>query len=91
MYGSGYIFSKKFFTGWVVVGILWLFCSSICVGIYPLWEGRKTCSRTIKAIFMDVTGRGRPITHGRATIAETADVEETTREDEKKAAKEASM
>jgi hypothetical protein len=28
MFGSGYIFSKKFFTGWVVVGILWLFCSS---------------------------------------------------------------
>ena len=22
MYGSGYIFSKKFFTGWVVVGIM---------------------------------------------------------------------
>ena len=28
MYGSGYVFSKKFFTGWVVVGILWLFCSA---------------------------------------------------------------
>lgn len=28
MYGSGYIFSKKFFTGWVAVGIIWLFFSS---------------------------------------------------------------
>ena len=91
MYGSGYIFSKKFFTGWVVVGILWLFCSSFCVGIYPLWEGRKTCARTIRAIFMDITGRGKPITHGRATIAETVDAEERTKEDEKNAAKEASM
>lgn len=27
MYGSGYIFSKKFFTGWVTVGIMWLFFS----------------------------------------------------------------
>ena len=26
MYGTSYVFSKKFFTGWVVVGILWLFC-----------------------------------------------------------------
>ena len=27
MYGSGYIFSVKFFTGWVVVGIMWIFFS----------------------------------------------------------------
>jgi len=27
MYGSGYIFSLKFFTGWIVVGILWIFFS----------------------------------------------------------------
>ncbi|KAK0335288.1 urea active transporter [Friedmanniomyces endolithicus] len=82
MYGSGYIFSKKFFTGWVSVGILWLFCSSLCVGVYPLWEGRHTSSRTIKAIFLDVTGRRKPVMHGRATIAETADVED--KNDEKK-------
>lgn len=60
MYGSGYIFSKKFFTGWVVVGILWMFCSAFCVGLYPLWEGRKTSVRTITSIFKDVTGQGRP-------------------------------
>lgn len=40
MYGSGYVFSKQFFTGWVSVGILWLFCSAGAVGIYPLW-GKK--------------------------------------------------
>jgi urea-proton symporter len=39
MYGTGYIFSKGFFTGWVAIGILWLFCSSFCVALYPLWEG----------------------------------------------------
>ena len=27
LYGSGYVFSLKFFTGWVVVGILWIFFS----------------------------------------------------------------
>lgn len=81
MYGTGYVFSKKFFTGWVVVGILWLFCSAFCVGLYPLWEGRHTSTRTIKAIFMDITGNGRPITHGRATLAETAAVEEKMDQD----------
>jgi Na+/proline symporter len=60
MYGSGYVFSKKFFTGWVVVGILWMFCSSFAVGLYPLWEGRKTSGHTFKAIYLDITGRGRP-------------------------------
>jgi cytochrome bd-type quinol oxidase subunit 2 len=60
MYGSGYIFSKKFFTGWVVVGILWMFCSAFCVGLYPLWEGRKTSIRTFKAIFSEIMGRGKP-------------------------------
>ncbi|KAK4503442.1 hypothetical protein PRZ48_004357 [Zasmidium cellare] len=73
MYGSSYIFSKKFFTGWVVVGILWLFCSSFCVGLYPLWEGRRTSARTIKSIWLDVTGKGRPLTHGRAAMAEVSD------------------
>lgn len=63
LYGSGYIFSKKFFTGWVVVGILWLFCSSFCVGLYPLWEGRHTSKRTAIAIWKDVTGRGKPHVH----------------------------
>jgi len=75
MYGSGYIFSKRFFTGWVAVGIFWLFCSSICVGLYPLWEGRHTSSRTVKAIYLDIMGRRKPVMHGRVTIAETPEAE----------------
>ncbi|KAK3069238.1 hypothetical protein LTS18_000382 [Coniosporium uncinatum] len=60
MYGSGYVFSKPFFTGWVSVGILWLFFSSACVAVYPLWEGRGTSSHTIKAIWLDITGKKKP-------------------------------
>lgn len=76
MYGSGYVFSKKFFTGWVVVGILWLFVTTFCVGIYPVVEGRKTMARTVKSIYLDLTGQGHKVVHGRATVAETAEVEE---------------
>jgi urea-proton symporter len=93
MYGSGYIFSKPFFTGWVTVGkilthymicrraltrkllllgILWLFCSAFCVGLYPLWEGRHTSSRTFMSIFRDLTGRGK-VTHGQAAFVESED------------------
>jgi len=59
MYGSGYVFSKPFFTGWVSIGILWMFCSAFCVGLYPLFEGRHTMSRTAIAIFRDITGKGK--------------------------------
>lgn len=80
MYGSGYIFSKSFFTGWVSVGILWLFCSCFCVAVYPIWEGRHTSVRTIKAIFFDITGKRKPMMHGRATVAESVEVEKTADE-----------
>ena len=60
MYGSGYVFSKKFFTGWVVVGILWLFCSAGAVGVYPLWEGRASMAHTFRGIVRDLQGKGRP-------------------------------
>jgi len=60
MYGTGYIFSRKFFTGWVVVGILWLFGSLLCVGVYPVWEGRNDLWQTAKAIYLDVSGKQHP-------------------------------
>jgi urea-proton symporter len=42
LYGSGYLFSKAFFTVWVVIGIGWLFVSFIIVGVYPIYEGRHS-------------------------------------------------
>jgi urea-proton symporter len=74
LYGSGYIFSKKFFTGWVTVGIIWIFFSTACVGVYPLWEGRSTIFRTAKAIYADVFGGGRPLL-GRAAAVEGVSAE----------------
>lgn len=50
MYGSSYVFSKPFFTGWVTVGIIWLFGSSIAVGLFPLWEGRYSMLRVCRGM-----------------------------------------
>ena len=58
MFGSSYVFSREFFTGWVVVGIIWLFFSTFCVGLYPLWEGRRSIARVFKAAFKDLSGKG---------------------------------
>lgn len=67
LFGSAYVFSKKFFTGWVVVGIVWLACSTACVGIFPLCQGRKAMARTSVMLFRDVFGlkrRGGPVVAG---------------------------
>jgi len=57
MYGSGYIFSKPFFTGWVTVGIIWIFCSLGAVGVFPVYQGRHTLVHTVKSIYLDLTGK----------------------------------
>ncbi|CCC14078.1 hypothetical protein SMACR_08527 [Sordaria macrospora] len=74
LYGTGYIFSKPFFTGWVVVGIIWIFCSFIGVGLFPIYEGRDTLIRTCKYIYWDVTGKKnvRAIHAEQAMAAHTA-------------------
>ena len=59
LFGTGYIFGKRFFTGWIVVGIIWLFFSTAIVVFLPLWQSRKTISHTIKSVIADVTGKGR--------------------------------
>ncbi|KAF2622844.1 urea active transporter [Macroventuria anomochaeta] len=63
LYGTGYIFSPNFFAGWVVVGIIWLMCSTLAVGVYPLWEGRMSLKRNFGGMWRDVTGKG-PKRHG---------------------------
>ncbi|KXJ95676.1 Sodium:solute symporter family-domain-containing protein [Microdochium bolleyi] len=80
MYGSGYVFSKPFFTGWVTVGIIWLFGSSLAVGVYPLWEGRHSCMR----VFRGLLGGKQPVSEPVAIEAKALDVEEQTAPIEKK-------
>lgn len=58
LYGTGYIFSQSFFSGWVIVGIIWLMCSTIAVGVYPLWEGRESLARNFGGMWRDITGKG---------------------------------
>ncbi|GJC94759.1 sodium symporter family protein [Colletotrichum higginsianum] len=67
LYGTGYVFGKSFFTGWVVVGITWLFASVIMVVFLPIFESRSTIVRTTRLMFKDLLGmrgRGKPVTEG---------------------------
>lgn len=59
MYGSRYVFSREFFTGWVVVGVIWLFGTAFGVILFPVWEGRGSIFRVATMMARDVMGRGR--------------------------------
>jgi len=40
MYGADYVFSSKFFAGWIVVSIIWVFVALLVVFFLPLYEGK---------------------------------------------------
>jgi hypothetical protein len=50
MYGTAYKFSRKFFTGWVIVSLLWAFFSFFSVTVYPIIEGRHLLLSWVKAL-----------------------------------------
>ncbi|VEU23762.1 DEKNAAC104822 [Brettanomyces naardenensis] len=57
MYGTSYIFSKKFFTGWVVVGMIWIFFAAFNVVIFPLIQGRYGIFTSLRGIYWDLSGQ----------------------------------
>jgi SSS family transporter len=54
MYGSSYIFSKSFFTGWIILGIVWMLFSFCIVGIYPIIENYTTILTIFKLMYADL-------------------------------------
>lgn len=61
----------QFFTGWVVLGITWLFASPVMVGFIRLWESRKSLSRYFGFIIGDLTGnRKLNVVHGQPEVVE---------------------
>ncbi|KAK3074964.1 urea permease [Teratosphaeriaceae sp. CCFEE 6253] len=54
LFGSRYIYSKSFFTGWVVVSFIWVWTSmTICV-IYPVVESTGALKEMAKGLWMDL-------------------------------------
>ncbi|KAJ5142669.1 uncharacterized protein N7515_001456 [Penicillium bovifimosum] len=72
MYGSSYVFSKKFFTGWVVVGITWLFFTTFGIVVFPLWEGRASIIRVARMMSLDLVGRRPRVYRGTKAGSEEA-------------------
>jgi hypothetical protein len=44
------IYGVRGLTAWVVIGILWCFCSSFTVVLYPLWESRAAIAQIARGV-----------------------------------------
>lgn len=55
MYGSNYIFGKKFFEAWVIVSIVWVWLTMLVAGFYPLIDGRKAIANVFLSLRQPAT------------------------------------
>ncbi|TFK64544.1 urea transporter [Pluteus cervinus] len=75
LFFSSVVYGVKGFTTWVVIGIIWTFCSAFTVVLYPLYESRAALLQIGKGVVKDVFtgGKGKyvaPITtHGKEVSA----------------------
>ncbi|QDS76336.1 hypothetical protein FKW77_002734 [Venturia effusa] len=56
LYGSGYVFSRKFFIGWTVVVFIWSWTAALLIWLLPVWEARESFA----AVFKDLQARNKP-------------------------------
>ncbi|EPQ58324.1 solute symporter family transporter [Gloeophyllum trabeum ATCC 11539] len=59
LFFSHYTFSVKFFTAWVVIGIIWAFCSAFICIFLPLMESRNALSEVGGGLIKDIFTGGR--------------------------------
>jgi hypothetical protein len=57
MFFAEYIFSKGFFTAWVVISFIWVFCSSFVSCFLPIWETRGFFGELMGKIVKDLRVR----------------------------------
>ncbi|KAF8934407.1 urea active transporter [Dissophora ornata] len=57
MFFSKYVFSEGFYTGWVVLSIVWAICSTIAVTIYPIWESRGSIGEVFRGMYEYVSSK----------------------------------
>ena len=62
MFLSHYIFSQGFFTAWVIISFIWVFCSAAITTILPLWETAEFFGDFFKEVGVDLRGRKKETT-----------------------------
>jgi hypothetical protein len=57
MYGSGYIMSRKFFTGWTVVVFIWSWSAALLIWCMPVWQSRGPLLKVARGIYVQFSGK----------------------------------
>jgi len=59
------IYGVRGLTAWVVIGIIWCFCSAFAVVLYPLWESRVAILQIARGVIKDIFafGSGKHVAH----------------------------
>jgi urea-proton symporter len=52
MYGTRYVFSKKFFRFWVALTFIWAFGAALVITILPLWDGKDTIALFVRRMVL---------------------------------------
>ncbi|OCH88015.1 urea transporter [Obba rivulosa] len=52
------VYGVRGLTVWVVIGMIWAFCSAIAVVLYPLYESREALKMIARGIMKDIFMRG---------------------------------
>ncbi|KAI6129366.1 urea transporter [Pisolithus croceorrhizus] len=74
LFGASTVYSVAGFSVWVIVGIVWAFCSAFAVVLYPLWESRTALALVSRGIIKDIfaKGSGKYVPPEAAADAQTA-------------------
>ncbi|RLL93482.1 hypothetical protein CFD26_102212 [Aspergillus turcosus] len=54
LFGTSYVYSKPFFTGWVVVSLIWIWASVIICVVYPVVESAGALKDISRGLWMDM-------------------------------------
>ncbi|KAH2980309.1 hypothetical protein KXW58_002868 [Aspergillus fumigatus] len=54
LFGTSYVYSKPFFTGWVVVSLIWIWASVIICVVYPVVESAGALGDISRGLWMDM-------------------------------------
>ena len=57
MFFSHYIFSRGFFTGWIVISFIWVFASTFISVILPVLETSGFLKRFAAKVWQDIRGK----------------------------------
>ncbi|KAG2419993.1 hypothetical protein HFD88_004790 [Aspergillus terreus] len=54
LFGTRYVYNQKFFTGWVVVSLMWIWASVLICVVYPVVESAGALRDITRGLWMDL-------------------------------------